>query len=30
MADQGDRRLEFILAVPSRRYSELVDTFRSP
>ena len=29
MADQGDRRLEFILAVPSRRYSELVDTFRS-
>ena len=29
MADQGGRTLEFILAVPARRYSELVDTFRS-
>jgi hypothetical protein len=29
LADQGSRRLEFILAVPARRYAELVDTFRS-
>jgi hypothetical protein len=29
MADQGGRTLEFILAVPARRYSELVDTFRA-
>ena len=29
MADQDGRKLEFILAVPARRYSELVDTFRS-
>jgi hypothetical protein len=28
LADQGSRRLEFILAVPARRYGELVDTFR--
>ncbi|OSP51762.1 IS1634 family transposase, partial [Pseudoruegeria sp. SK021] len=28
LADQGGRRLEFILAVPARRYTELVDTFR--
>lgn len=27
MADQGDRKLEFILAVPARRYGELVETF---
>jgi hypothetical protein len=27
MADQDGRMLEFILAVPARRYSELVDTF---
>ena len=29
MAGQDGRKLEFILAVPARRYSELVDTFRS-
>ena len=29
LADKGDRRLEFILAVPARRYAELVDTFRA-
>ncbi|TVP83801.1 IS1634 family transposase [Thioalkalivibrio sp.] len=29
LADTGDRRLEFILAVPARRYAELVDTFRA-
>jgi len=29
MADQDGRMLEFILAVPARRYSELVDTFHS-
>jgi len=29
MADQGGRKLEFILAVPARRYGELVETFRS-
>lgn len=28
LADQGDRRLEFILAVPARRYGDLVETFR--
>ncbi|SEA71347.1 IS1634 family transposase, partial [Rubrimonas cliftonensis] len=28
LADQGGRRLEFILAVPARRYGELVETFR--
>lgn len=27
MADQGGRKLEFILAVPARRYAELVETF---
>ncbi|MCB1468896.1 MAG: IS1634 family transposase, partial [Rhizobiaceae bacterium] len=29
MADQGGRKLEFILAVPARRYGELVETFQS-
>jgi transposase len=29
LATKGNRRLEFILAVPARRYAELVDTFRS-
>ena len=29
LATKGDRRLEFILAVPARRYAELVDTFRA-
>jgi hypothetical protein len=28
LADKGDRRLEFILAVPARRYAELVHTFQ--
>lgn len=28
MADQGGRKLEFILAVPARRYGELAETFR--
>lgn len=28
MADQGGRKLEFILAVPARRYADLVETFR--
>ena len=28
LSERGDRRLEFILAVPARRYAELVDTFR--
>ena len=28
LADQGGRRLEFILAVPARRYADLVETFR--
>ena len=28
LADQGGRKLEFILAVSARRYAELVDTFR--
>jgi transposase len=29
LADRGGRRLEFILAVPARRYSDLVETFRN-
>lgn len=29
LATRGDRQLEFILAVPARRYAELVDTFRA-
>ena len=29
LADQGGRKLEFILAVPARRYAELVETFRN-
>ena len=29
LAAKGDRKLEFILAVPARRYAELVDTFRA-
>ena len=29
LADQSGRRLEFILAVPARRYAELVDIFRA-
>ena len=29
LADQGGRKLEFILAVPARRYGDLVETFRS-
>jgi transposase len=29
LAAKGDRQLEFILAVPARRYAELVDTFRA-
>jgi hypothetical protein len=29
MADRGGRRLEFILAVPARRYAELVETFQA-
>ena len=29
LATRGARRLEFILAVPARRYAELVDTFRT-
>jgi hypothetical protein len=29
LAERGSRRLEFILAVPARRYAELVDTFRA-
>lgn len=29
MADQGGRRLEFILAVPARRYSDLAETFQA-
>ena len=28
LAERGDRRLEFILAVPARRYAELVETFQ--
>ena len=27
LADRGDRKLEFILAVPARRYAELTETF---
>ena len=29
LADRGDRKLEFILAVPARRYAELTKTFES-
>jgi hypothetical protein len=29
LAAKGDRQLEFILAVPARRYAELVETFRA-
>ncbi|MDT8326627.1 MAG: IS1634 family transposase, partial [Roseovarius sp.] len=29
LAEQGGRTLEFILAVPARRYSDLVETFRA-
>ena len=29
LADRDGRKLEFILAVPARRYAELVDTFRA-
>ena len=29
LADRGERRLEFILAVPARRYADLVETFRT-
>lgn len=29
IADKGGRKLEFILAVPARRYSDLVETFQS-
>jgi len=29
LANRGERRLEFILAVPARRYADLVDTFRA-
>ena len=29
LTDQGGRRLEFILAVPARRYAELTETFES-
>jgi transposase len=29
MADRGGRRLEFILAVPARRYAELAETFQA-
>lgn len=28
LADQGERKLEFILAVSAQRYSELVKTFQ--
>jgi hypothetical protein len=28
LADRGDRKLEFILAVPARRYADLAETFR--
>jgi hypothetical protein len=30
LAEEGGRTLEFILAVPARRYAELVETFRGP
>jgi len=29
LADQGGRKLEFILAVPARRYAELTETFQN-
>ena len=29
LADQGGRRLEFILAVPARRYADLAETFQT-
>ena len=29
LVDWGDRKLEFILAVPARRYAELIETFES-
>jgi len=29
LAEQGGRTLEFILAVPARRYSDLIETFRN-
>ena len=29
LADRGNRKLEFILAVPARRYAELTETFES-
>lgn len=29
VADRSDRKLEFILAVPARRYAELAETFRN-
>jgi len=29
LADQGGRKLEFILAVPARRYADLVETFQN-
>ncbi len=29
LADQGGRKLEFILAVPARRYAELAETFQN-
>ena len=29
LADRGDRKLEFILAVPARRYADLTETFES-
>jgi len=29
LTDRGGRRLEFILAVPARRYADLVETFRN-
>ena len=28
LVDQGNRKLEFILAVPARRYGELIEIFR--
>lgn len=28
MADQGEQKLEFILAVPARRYADLIETFQ--
>lgn len=29
LADRGDRKLEFILAVPARRYADLAETFQA-